>query len=74
RKNPKIIPSTGSDRIEGAFVARAALSWRLPAGFDIQLVVDNLFDAVYFHPSNLPPSRFRQPPRSFRLAAGYSFQ
>ena len=74
RKNPKIIPSTGSDRIEGAIVARAALSWRLSAGFDVQLAVDNLFDAVYYHPSNLPPSRYRQPPRSFRFAVGYSFR
>jgi outer membrane receptor for ferrienterochelin and colicins len=73
RKNSKIIPSTGSDRIEDAFVAQAALSWNLPKGFDVQLVVNNVFDAAYYHPSILPPSRYRQPQRSFRITAGYSF-
>ena len=73
RKNSKIIPSTGSDRIEEAFIVQAALSWSLPKGFDVQLVVNNAFDAVYYHPSNLPPSRYRQPQRSFRISAGYSF-
>jgi outer membrane receptor for monomeric catechols len=73
RKNPKIIPRTGSDRIEEAFLAHAVLSFKLTGGFDLQLAVNNLFDAVYYHPSNLPASRFRQPQRSFRLTAGYAF-
>ena len=73
RRNSKIIPSTGNDRIEEAFVVQAAVSWSLPAGFDVQLVVNNVLDAVYYHPSNLAPSRYRQPQRSFRIVAGYSF-
>jgi len=73
RKNPKIIPSTGTDVIAEAFVVYAAFSADVLKGFDVRLVVDNLFDAVYYHPSNLPPSRYRQPQRSFRISAGYSF-
>ncbi len=73
RKNLKIIPSTGNDRIAPAFILHAALTLKLSREVDLQLAVNNLLDAVYYHPSNLPPSRFRQPQRSFRISAGYSF-
>jgi outer membrane receptor for monomeric catechols len=49
------------------------LSFKLPRGFDLQIAINNLLDAVYYHPSNLPPSRYRQPQRAFRIYAGYSF-
>jgi outer membrane receptor for ferrienterochelin and colicins len=73
RKNAKIIPTTGDDRIDEALVLHAAVSLKLSREIDLQLTVDNLLDAVYYHPSNLPPSRFRQPQRSIRISAGYSF-
>jgi len=73
RTNDKIVPATGTDVIKAAFILQAAFSARVFGGFDVQLAVDNLFDAVYYHPSNLPASRFRQPQRSFRVTAGYSF-
>jgi outer membrane cobalamin receptor len=73
RENSKIIATTGSDRIDGAVILHAALSLRLSREVDLQLAVNNLLDAVYYHPSNLPASRFRQPQRSFRVSAGYSF-
>jgi outer membrane receptor for ferrienterochelin and colicins len=73
RKNTKLIVSTGNDRIDGAFVFHTALSLKLSREIDLQLAVNNLLDAVYYHPSNLPPSRFRQPQRTLRLSAGYSF-
>jgi outer membrane cobalamin receptor len=73
RKNSKIIPAAGNDRIDAAFILHAALTLSLPYGFDLQLVVNNLLDAVYYHPSILPPSRYRQPQRSLRLSMGYAF-
>jgi outer membrane receptor protein involved in Fe transport len=73
RKNPKIIMTTGNDRIDAAFILHTALSLNLPHGFDLQLFINNLLNVVYYHPSNLPPSRFRQPQRAFRLNVGYSF-
>ena len=73
RKNSKVIPTTGNDRIDDAVVFHAALSLRLSREVDLQLVVNNLLDAVYYHPSNWPASRFRQPQRSIRISAGYSF-
>ncbi len=73
RKDSRIIPTTGNDRIDDAIILHAALSLKLSREIDLQLAIDNLLDAVYYHPSNLPPSRFRQPQRSFRLTAGYTF-
>ncbi len=73
RDNPGIIPATGNNRIDDALVLHASLSFDLPMGFDFQLIANNLLDAVYYHPSNLPPSRFRQPQRSIRLSVGYAF-
>ncbi|MCX6559394.1 MAG: TonB-dependent receptor [Candidatus Aminicenantes bacterium] len=73
RKNSKIIPTTGNDRIDAALLLHAALTLSLPWGIDCQLVVNNLLDAVYYHPSILPPSRYRQPQRSIRLSMGYAF-
>ncbi len=73
RKNSKVIPTMGNDRIDDAVVFHAALSLRLSREVDLQLVVNNLLDAVYYHPSNWPASRFRQPQRSIRISAGYSF-
>ncbi len=73
RRNSKIIPATGDDRIDAAFILHAAATLTLPGGFDLQIVVNNLLDAVYYHPSILPPSRYRQPQRSLRLSMGYAF-
>ncbi len=73
RRNPKVIPETGDDRIEDALVLRASASLALPHGLEARLFVDNLGGTTWFHPSNLPPSRYRQPGRTFRVQAGWSF-
>lgn len=73
RKNTKVVATTGSDRVAAALVLHATLTVKLPRGFDLQLGANNLLDEVYYHPSNLPPSRYRQPQRAFWLKLGYSF-
>lgn len=73
RINPKIVPSTKSDRIDDAVILHTNLSFKLNRTVDLRLTVNNLTDTVYYHPSNLPPSRYRQPQRTFRLTIGYSF-
>ncbi|MBP7676386.1 MAG: TonB-dependent receptor [Thermoanaerobaculia bacterium] len=73
RRNPKVIPETGDDRIEDALVLRASAALTLPHGLEARLFVDNLGGTTWFHPSNLPPSRYRQPGRTFRVQAGWSF-
>ncbi|MDD8026111.1 MAG: TonB-dependent receptor [Acidobacteriota bacterium] len=73
RKNSKIIPTTGNDRIDSAFIIDSTLAFSLPWGIDGRLIVNNMLDAVYYHPSNLAPSRYRQPQRSIRMTLGYAF-
>jgi outer membrane receptor protein involved in Fe transport len=73
RTNPAVIPATGDDRIEDALVLNATGSLELPRRFTLRLCVDNLTDVEYYHPSNLPPSRYRQPQRSFRLKVEHAF-
>lgn len=73
RSSPAVIPATADTRIGDAVVLNATLSLKLPRGLGVQLAVDNLTNVEYYHPSNLPPSRYRQPQRCIRLKAGYAF-
>ncbi|HUM30610.1 MAG TPA: TonB-dependent receptor [Thermoanaerobaculia bacterium] len=73
RDNPRIIPATGDMTIEDAWVFHGFMTMKLRGGFDLQLVINNLFDTEYYHPSNLPPTRFRQPQRTFRITGGFFF-
>ncbi len=73
RRNPKVVPATEDDRIEDALVLHASASVALGHGLEARLFVDNLGGTTYDHPSNLPPSRYRQPGRTFRVQAGWTF-
>lgn len=41
--------------------------------WDIHFTVNNLLDTKYFHTSNRPPSRYRQPQRRILIRLNYSF-
>ncbi|MBN1656509.1 MAG: TonB-dependent receptor [Deltaproteobacteria bacterium] len=73
RRNPKVIAATGDDRIDPAFVLNASLSFLDLRGFDFQVIVRNLLDQAYYHPSNRPPDRYRQPQRTVLVKAAYRF-
>jgi outer membrane receptor protein involved in Fe transport len=73
RTNPAVIPATGDNRIAGALVFNATASLRFRQRLTLRLSVDNLTNVEYYHPSNLPPSRYRQPERSFRLKVEHAF-
>jgi vitamin B12 transporter len=64
RRNPTPIESTGSDWVEDAFISHATLSWESRRHWGLQLMVKNLFDSEYYHTSNRPPDRYRQPQRT----------
>lgn len=74
RRNTKIIPATGSIIVEDAVVFNASLSYLDYHGFDFHLDVKNLFDAKYYHTSNLTPTRYRQPQRTILFGIEYEFQ
>jgi outer membrane cobalamin receptor len=73
RTNPVVIPATGDNRIADALVWNVTTSLKLPRRSTLRLSVDNLTNVEYYHPSNLPPSRYRQPQRSFRLKVEHAF-
>lgn len=73
RKNFKTITTTGSDYIEAAFVIHSTLSVLEFKDFDFHLMVKNLLNTEYYHTSNRPPDRYRQPQRTIMLKVGYKF-
>ncbi len=73
RKNTKTIAVTGGDFTGAALVADATLSLTELRGFNIRLMAKNLFNDRYYHTSNRPPDRYRQPDRQFLLQADYAF-
>jgi outer membrane cobalamin receptor len=73
RKNVKTITATGSNYVDDAFAVHSTLSFLNFKGFDFQIICKNLFDTEYYHTSNNPPDRYRQPQRSIMLKAGYTF-
>ena len=72
RKNPKEIATTGSDIIEDAFVFHTAITYYI-SGFSFQVVANNLLNTEYYHPSNRPPDRYRQPQRSVLMKVAFTF-
>ncbi len=72
RKNPKIISATNSDIIEPAFLVHSTISYLNFHNFDFQLIIRNLFDTEYYHTSNRPPDRYRQPQRTIILKCTFS--
>ncbi|MCH7764354.1 MAG: TonB-dependent receptor [Candidatus Marinimicrobia bacterium] len=73
RKNPHVIPATGKDIVNPAFVVNSVLTYSDFYNVDIQLIGKNIFDTRYYHTSNRPASRFRQPQRTIMLKIEYKF-
>lgn len=73
RDNPKIILSEGNNKIDENFILNSSFNLKLRENFKIQLSFENLTNTTYYHPSNLPPDRYRQPGRTIRLKFLYDF-
>jgi len=72
RTNPSIIPATGNDKIDDAMLFHGTLSYYNFKKFDIQLKANNIFNEVYYHPSNRFAGRYRQPQRTLMLMITYN--
>lgn len=73
RKNPSVIAATGGSKVGAAAVADATLSLLDLRGLNLRLMAKNFLGARYYHTSNRPPDRYRQPGRQFLLEAGFAF-
>ncbi|MDD5764894.1 MAG: TonB-dependent receptor [Candidatus Marinimicrobia bacterium] len=71
RKNPVHITTTDSDYVDAYFVLNGVISYKPTPKVDIQMAVNNLLDARYYHTSNRPPERYRQAQRAFLIKLGY---
>jgi outer membrane receptor for ferrienterochelin and colicins len=74
RKNPKVISTTGSEFVDAAFVVHSTFTYSIYEHLDIQIIAKNLLDAEYYHTSNLPPDRYRQPQRTLLIQASYQLK
>lgn len=73
RKNVKTITATGSDYVDEAFIINSTLSILNMGRFDLFLIAKNLLNTEYYHTSNRPPDRYRQPQRTVLLRAEVHF-
>ncbi len=73
RTTYQTISATGTRRLDDAFIAHAALSFIDFRGFDLQLIVKNVADTKYHHPSHRAPERYRQPQRTILVKGVYRF-
>lgn len=71
RKNLKSISSTGSQYVDPALIFHSNIIYSLNEVLDIQFSVKNLLNAEYYHTSNFPPERYRQPQRTLLVQANY---
>ncbi len=72
RKNPKIISSTGKDYLDDAIIVYTSVSYTGFEKFRISLTINNLFNQTYYHSSNRPPDRYRQPQRTALFKIEYN--
>ena len=76
RKNPHIIPVTGNDIVNPAFILNSVLTCSSFHNLNIQLIIKNILDTEYYHTSNRSNpdylvSRYRQSQRTIMLKIGY---
>ncbi|MFH1249919.1 MAG: TonB-dependent receptor, partial [bacterium] len=57
--------------VDAYFVLNGVISYKPIPKVDIQIAVNNLLDAHYYHTSNRPPERYRQAQRTFLIKLGY---
>lgn len=73
RKNPQFISSTNNFTINEAFIWNANFRYQSEKGYGFSVKIDNLTDVEYYHPSNRPPDRYRQPQRSLLICLFYNY-
>jgi len=71
RKNPQHDSTTQDYYIDPYLVLNGVINYNPISNLELQLAVNNLLDARYYHPSNLAPLRYRQPQRAFLIKLSY---
>ena len=72
RPNPQVITTTGESSVDSATLLHTALNWH-QGDLHLQFAINNVFDENYYHTSNRPPERYRQPQRQLMLTVRYHY-
>ena len=72
RRNPKLISATSSNYIDSALIFYSSIIYTGIEKFSICGTINNLFNETYYHTSNRPPDRYRQPQRTILLKVEYN--
>lgn len=72
RKNTQIISATNSDLVEPALIFNGTLSLIDFHKFNLQLMFKNILNKEYYHTSNVPVERYRQPQRTLMIKLAYN--
>lgn len=67
----RLNPAQPGSKTDPYTVANASISYNGIKSWKFDLMIKNLFDEVYSHPSNRPPSEYRQAERGLYLRANY---
>lgn len=71
RRNPVYITASHSFNVDAYFILNGTINYHPLTSLDMQLCVNNILNAVYYHTSNRPPERYRQPQRSVLVSLSY---
>lgn len=72
RKNPAAISMKSNEYVDEAFILNSSISYTGIKHTRFSLIVNNLLDQKYFHTSNRPPERYRQPQRTLLFKIEFS--
>jgi iron complex outermembrane receptor protein len=73
RKNPQTISATNSEYVDPVLIFHGTISLLDYHNADIQIITRNIFNSEYYHTSNTPIERYRQPQRTVLLKLTYNF-
>ena len=76
RSNPEnnIIVSTNSTDIDNALILHTSINYLGMKNVIFQLTINNILNTEYYHTSNRPVDRYRQPQRTIRFTIRYLFE
>lgn len=74
RENPSFITATNSSTVDPYLIFNGALTLTTQKDLTVQLIAKNIFNATYYHTSNRPPERYRQPQRTVMISLTYAIK
>ncbi len=71
RLNPEHTSTPANYYVDPYFVLNGIVNYKPNSKIELQVAVKNMLNARYYHTSNLPPLRYRQPQRAYYFRLSY---